>query len=309
MDAINGNVLFNTIPFLGKDDFDIMHCHFGPAGYRMEQVLRARKISKPLFVSFHGYDVLPGTTSRFNYKKLFRYASGIFVNSQFLQNRLLEIGAKRSGISIIPVGLLPEYFSKGDCPKPDDLITCIGVGRLIEVKGFEYTIRAFARVKEKAPQYKFRYIIIGEGPLEKKLKSLVKELGLHNEVIFKGALPQQEVFRTLSGSDVFILTGVKASDSAAETQGLVYQEAALFGIPVIGSKLGGVPEAIQDNVTGLLATPGDIEEIAEKLVMLFSRPHLRKSMGENGSRNALNNFNQHLLTDKLLDRYKLTLKV
>ncbi len=149
----------------------------------------------------------------------------------------------------------------------DDFVI-ISVAALHERKGLNYLIEAFAKVAEKKDKVKLA--IVGEGPERKKLEKLIKNLKLDDKVTLAGS--QKEIALLLGASDLFVLASIK------EAFGLAILEAMDAGIPVIGANVGGIPEIIEDNKTGLLVEPKDVESLKEKILQLMENQPLRQKL-------------------------------
>lgn len=302
--ARNGELIISLFPYLRIQKPDFIHCHFGPNGVLMEKIISVLKWDVSLFVSFHGYDTIASNLRNTDYRRLFKNAAGLFANSKFLKEKMMGLGCDSKKISIVPVGILDmEPSLKYDVARSQEFVF-VTVGRLIEVKGIAYSLRAFKLFKVEHPEATFHYTIIGDGELRGNLESLTKELALQGSVTFTGAITSDAVGEYLDKASVFILTGITMQEGRAETQGLVYQEAAMYGLPLIGSDAGGVPEYVIDDKTGLIAKEKDIHDIKEKIERLYFNPDLRARMGKAARDYALKNFDQMKLTAKMIKMYE-----
>ncbi len=144
-------------------------------------------------------------------------------------------------------------------------------GWLYRLKGVQFLIQAFARIEKKYPQFKL--VIVGDGPYRPDLEKLAQKLGVRN-IEFTGRLPLAEVKEIMRRISVFVLP------SLSEGLGRVLLEAGMLAKPAIGSRVGGIPDLIKDGETGFLFTPGNVDELAEKLERLLGEAGLVKKMGE-----------------------------
>jgi phosphatidyl-myo-inositol dimannoside synthase len=166
------------------------------------------------------------------------------------------------------------------------------VGRLVRAKGHELVIQA---VKELTRQYNdLIYIIIGEGPEKDHLIQLTKELALESVVHFKGYITDEQLEYFYGLSDVFIMAG-RETDHFIEGFGLVYIEAGIRGKPVIGTRVGGIPEAIVENETGLIAEPDNVNDIVSAIKKLFENPSLCTAMSDNAREFVKKNFTNEIM--------------
>jgi len=163
-------------------------------------------------------------------------------------------------------------------------MTCLYVGSLIRRKRVDILLRAFAEVKAKSPRA--HLVIVGGGPLEAELKALAAHLAIEDVVQFTGLLKDfpVELFRS---SDVFV------SASESESFGLVFGEAMACGLPVVACRVGGIPEVVEDGVTGRLVPANDTAAMSKALLELLEDDALRLRMGE-------------AATARVRDRFQLT---
>jgi glycosyltransferase involved in cell wall biosynthesis len=158
------------------------------------------------------------------------------------------------------------------------LPTLLTVGDVKPRKGQFYSLAAFARVKARFPEA--RYFIVGSyQPNEyyRCLLALIREHQLQ-DVFFLGAVSENELHDLYRQASLLVLTP-QAEGLHFEGFGLVYLEAGAYGLPVVATRTGGVPDAVQDGVTGLLADAGDVDGIADALLRLLSDPGLACKMG------------------------------
>jgi colanic acid/amylovoran biosynthesis glycosyltransferase len=172
---------------------------------------------------------------------------------------------------------------------------------LVEKKGLEFAIRAFAKVREK--QANMRYDIIGDGPLRPKLEKLIDELGLRGEVVLRGAMDQSAVRETLRTSDIFILASVTASDNDQEGTPVSLLEAQASAVPVLATFHGGIPEIVAHNETGLLAPERNEKALANHLQFLVDHPDVRERMGSHGRNFIADNFSEAQAIKELVTVY------
>jgi len=154
-------------------------------------------------------------------------------------------------------------------------IVAITVASLTPHKGHQVLIDAGREVSKR--HQKVRFLIVGEGPLTGRLEAYVNDLGLSSSIVFTGR--RRNISSLLRLSDFFVF-------SSTEREGLPLAliEAMAVGLPVIGTRVGGIPEVIQDNVNGLLVVPGDPHELATGIEKLVSDKSIREKMGRNGRR-------------------------
>ncbi|MFH1565142.1 MAG: glycosyltransferase family 4 protein [bacterium] len=159
----------------------------------------------------------------------------------------------------------------------------LSVCRLVERKGVDLVISALVNFSEELRDVV--YIVVGDGPKMEDLKRLSASEGWQLPIIFTGRISDEELDLWYRMCDVFILTP-KKSEFDVEGFGIVYAEASSYSKPVIGSRLAGICEAVQDGVTGVLVEPDNIEEIGQAIVELFNDEELRERLGRQGGERA-----------------------
>lgn len=195
-----------------------------------------------------------------------------------------RLGPERRGLLRARLGIPPGAFVAGS------------VGSLIPRKGCDVLMRGFARLPGAS-----WLVLAGSGPEEARLRALAAELGVSGRVRFVGNLDQPaEVFDSL---DVHVLA------SRAEAFGLVLVEAALRGVPSIGTTVGGIPEIIGDGTTGLLVSPDDPEALAVALRRLADDPALRRRLGAGARAAAEDRFTAIRMADEVAETYEEMLKM
>lgn len=160
-------------------------------------------------------------------------------------------------------------------------IILLTVGRLVKRKGFDKVIEAMPKILKEIPN--LVYVIVGSG-------SEISSLGLEKNVIIITNADDEEKNCWYNLCDIFIMPARTIGDDF-EGFGIVYLEANLAGKPVIAGDSGGVRDAVQDGLNGLLVNPENINEIADAVIKLAKDENLRKKLGEQGRERAVNEFN------------------
>jgi len=173
------------------------------------------------------------------------------------------------------------------------------VSRLEELyKGHDYVIRSLPLIKAKVPET--HYVIVGEGWLKSYYQKLAENLGVIDDILFVGRVSDKELREWYGVCDVFVMVSRDSTiDGGAEGFGIVYLEANAYGKPVVGGRAGGVPDAIIDNVTGLLVDPEDEMDIAEGIVRLLANSGLARKLGEQGRERVLQDLTWTKVTEKV----------
>lgn len=181
-----------------------------------------------------------------------------------------------------------EGFGEGE-------LLLVSVARLSPQKGHEVLIRAFSLAASSFPH--MRLLLVGEGPLRAELEKLVRALGIEDRVRFLGL--RTDIPQILVASDVFVLA------SWWEGNPLSVMEAMAAGKPVLATAVGGVPELVLDGVSGFLVPPGDVEGMAQAMLMLAQNAHLRSRMAWEASEQARARFDVSVMVrqyEALYDR-------
>jgi glycosyltransferase involved in cell wall biosynthesis len=185
-------------------------------------------------------------------------------------------------------GIDPSDFSEPAALGERERPHIVSIGRLIEFKGFHHLIAACAELDRRGVA--FECTLVGEGPWRERLEAQVAEAGLQERVHFAGLLTLEEVKRTLREADVFALGSVVDQIGACDVLPTVILEAMATGLPVVSTTLAGVPEMVEDGVTGLLAPPGDAHRLADALAGMLGSRDLRRGMGEAGRKRVAEHF-------------------
>ncbi len=219
-------------------------------------------------------------------------ASFVVAISEYNRRYLISIAGDNGvadKIHIVHYGLDIGQFTPDPERKPNAIPVLLTIGRLVEKKGLPYLVKACRILVEQG--YEFESLVIGQGPEEKMLRQLVQEYGLDDRVHLLGAMPQERVRELLRQADIFVLPCVVASDGDRDGIPVVLIEAMAMGLPVISTSLSGIPELIENGVSGWVVSPQDEEELARAVAILLRDPQQRAKMGAAGRRKVLEEFN------------------
>jgi glycosyltransferase involved in cell wall biosynthesis len=232
-----------------------------------------------------------------------RNADIVVTISRYSQNKLVEYyDVDESKVRIAPNGVDPERFkpieNKTTLRKRlgvEDKPLVLFVGRLIPRKGLKYLVEAAKSVIKEISGATFT--IVGDGPLRKKLIHDIAEAGLSKNFVLLGDISEAILPEIYNCADVFVLPSIQ------EGQGISLLEAQSSEKPVIAFATGGVEEAMQDRVTGILTKP-DSAVLAEAILRLLSDRPLRENMGRRGREFVLGNLSWDACARKMLTVYK-----
>lgn len=246
---------------------DLIHSHFAyPSGYvgaKLGQLLR-----KPVVLTVHGSDVHQRTRADHPYPLMRKRTlvalaevDSIIAVSRALKARMVELGVASQKVAVIPGGFVRERFSVLDREEArrqlglrEEGPVILFVGSLVTIKGVDVLLEATAELRTAGADV--RLIIVGDGPLRTQLKAKASQLGLDGSVLWAGPIPNEDVSRFMGACDVFVLPSLN------EGLGLVCLEALACGRPVVGSRVGGIPEIITDSQFGMMVEPGNPQALA-----------------------------------------------
>lgn len=265
--------------------FDLVHGHFGTGA--CYAVPYAKRYRLPLVVTFHGYDV-PLLGSRELYLPnnwVYGLFSGAMLEtmtlglcaSRELMEMLLDFGVPAERLRLYHLGIDLQLFSRGP-RRPKQRVLMLG--RFVEKKGFEFGVRAFAEALARGADAEL--VLIGGGEREGRLRALVEQLGIGHAVTFAGVQPSTEVARLLSEGDVLMAPSIVAINGNRESGVIALKEGSAASLAVLGTYHGGIPEIIEDGVTGFLVPERDVATLADRLVTVLSDRALSERMGRAG---------------------------
>ncbi len=272
------------------------HIQLGFWGWLFKKIFR-----KPYFLLTHGTEVWGNL--RVRDIKYLKNSLRIVTVSEYTKNRLIEKGIQEHRVVLIRNSVDVGKF----CPSPPDteIINKYGlgeakilltVGRLAseeQYKGHDYVIRALPKIVEKVPNVK--YLIVGGGDDEARLRNLTRKFGVEKFVIFAGFVQNEDLPAYYNSCDVFVMPSRvirKADKLLGEGFGIVYLEANACGKAVIAGRSGGSQEAVVDGVTGLLVNPTSVKEITEAAIELLSDRNLATKMGMEGRERVVREFSE-----------------
>ena len=264
--------------------YDVVHAHFGTgAVYAMRW---AERFGLPLVVTFHGHDVTRLLSHERFFPANWRYAAlsrrvfarmtlGLCASSE-LSELLTGLDVDSAKLRAHRLGIDLDAFRAGTRDPARAQVAM--VGRLVAKKGFAHGLRAFAEVARSRPAA--HLTLVGDGELERPLRALCRELSLQDRVTFTGALPAAAVAELLGTSDVLLAPSVVDARGDRESGLIVVKEASASRCVPIGTLHGGIPEIIDDGVTGYLVPERDEAALAARLATLLDDAQLRARMAD-----------------------------
>jgi colanic acid/amylovoran biosynthesis glycosyltransferase len=283
---------------------DIYHFHFGQVG-RLGAAVKKMGLPVKMITSLHGADVnqIPRQKEKDYYSELFETGDHFVANTEFTKKQAVDLGCDGNKISVIPVALhIRDFPFRARSIAGDETVQILTVGRLVEKKGHQYSIRAIAEIVQQS--FKVHYTIAGDGPRRKLLEDLVDGLDLSEHVTFAGEVTQEEVIELYGKSHLFVLSSVTASNGDREGQALVLQEAQACGLPAISTWHNGIPDGILDGQSGFLVPEKDIDALATAIKKLLENPSSWAQMGQMGRAFVEKGYDTKVITTRLIHWYE-----
>jgi glycosyltransferase involved in cell wall biosynthesis len=285
------------------DQVQHVHAHFASHPAAAGFIIH-RLVGIPYSFTAHGSDL-----HRDRHMLCEKVAEAAFVAAISEYNKELIVsecrGNYRQKVKVVHCGVDTEVFQARSHETPYEkgenpfMILCVGT--LHEVKGQPYLIEACRYLQERG--YAFECHFIGDGPDRKALNELVEQAGLSDKVLFHGRLTRDEIVRLLLDTDVLTVPSVPTRDGRREGIPVVLMEAMGSGVPVIASNLSGIPELVNDLLTGLLVPPRDASFLADALERYIQDPGLRRRLGNAGRAKVVEEFDLNKNAEMLLQNF------
>lgn len=288
--------------------------NFKPATYPARWVHERQGV--PYGIIFHGTDLLKlqhrihqSSVKRRAAEVLLRSAAVLVANSRWTADLCRQVlteigfGADSHDVRVVPLGTDPTRFRPGLDTEPvrvkyrlDRGRWLLTVARLVEHKGIDTAIRAFAQVAAAYPD--LRYAVAGAGAMRKPLEGLATSLGVGDRVRFLGPVPDAELPALLNVAEVYVGAS-RAMGDQVEGFGIALAEASASGVPVVGGTAGGMPDAVREGETGLLADGEDPAAVAAAVRSLLDNESLRAGLGAAGRKAVETYYNWDRVTKDL----------
>ncbi|WP_009631862.1 glycosyltransferase [Synechocystis sp. PCC 7509] len=306
--ALSLRLLYRAKSLVGKEPYDIIHCQFGTLALPIMVLRELGAIEGRLVTSFRGYDITEFIYKEGEniYRQLFPTGDFFLPNCNYFKNILLKLGCDQNKLAVLESGIDCSKFAYTPRIPVDGFVRLVTTGRLVEKKGIEYCIRAVAKLAKS--HKKIEYNIIGDGVLRSSLQQLIDELAVNEQVKILGWKRQPEVVEILNRSSIFIATSVTASDGNQEGIPNTLKEAMAMGMPVIGTLHAGIPELIEDGVSGFLVPEKDVDALVEKLALLIENPLNWVTMGQAGRAYVEKHYDTNKLNDRSIEIYQQVMK-
>ena len=286
----------------GRDGLDVLHCgNIRPVGYAVSWAHARLRI--PYIVYVNGGDLLreqrkteENRVKRASARRILGEAAGIAATSQWVADLaravLKQVGVENPPpIAALDLGTDPATFSpsrdsgrlRAKWAVGDDPLM-LTVARLVPHKGQDVGIRALAQLVREFPS--LRYVMVGEGHDDARLRALAAELGVSSRVIFAGPVADDDLPEAYATSNIYL--GASRLDNMVNVEGfgISFLEASASGLPVVAGDSGGVRSAVRDGVTGMVVPPESVDAISSAIAG-FLRDPVRRSLFGTAGRNAV----------------------
>ncbi|MFV1995048.1 MAG: glycosyltransferase, partial [Verrucomicrobiales bacterium] len=270
---------------------DLLHIYFGHIAMHLVPLMRASPL--PVVVPFHGADAgvdmdKPAYAARL--REVFAASTLVLARSQSLCDALSELGCPADKIRLNRTGIPLENFPLivREVPPEGGQWRLLQACRLIEKKGLPTTLRAFGAVLSRYPEAEL--VIAGEGPLLPRLRSLAAEQGLSSRVRFEGFADQPKLVELMGQAHLFLHPSRTGEDGNREGVPNAMLEAMATGLPVLATRHGGIPEALEQGVSGLMVEEDDWEGLAAGALQLMEAPDEYRAMAAAARIAIENNF-------------------
>lgn len=281
-----------------RQNADIIHAHWVlPNGVVGAWVAKA--LGVPLAVSLHGSDIFVarrspmfGLVARWT----FQQAAVVTACSEHLRQQAFELGATRDKTHLIAWGADPTRFhpdvpplARSDFDLTEEDLVLMSLGRVVPKKGFDILVQALPSVLSVCPRA--HVLIGGDGPQRQELLRTAADLGVSDRVHLPGRISWEQVPRFIAMGDVFVLPSVR--DPLGNVDGLptVLLEAMAEGKPTVATEIGGIPLVIDNEMNGILCSPGDPDALSQAIARVTGDVSLRAQLGRQARTSVEDRFN------------------
>jgi len=301
-------LFIRLIKMTANNRFDLIHCHWLiPQGFFCALIKFFR--GTPYLLTAHGGDVysfkgIPVIPNLIKFA--LKRSTFCTVNSQATRNQVLKF-SKNSSIKVVPMGVDLKEFHPGNYNEKfkasfgEKNLLLLGVGRLADKKGFKYLIEAMPLILQEIPSAKL--VIIGFGPQKARLENQIQQLELASSISLIGGKTGKELQDWFASADIFIGPSIITADGDTEGQGVVFLEAMASGTAVIASDVGGIKDAVRDNISGLLVPEKNPQAISEKVLTLAKNNQLKEKLIQNALELVRSDYSGEQSSQKFLTLY------
>ena len=230
-------------------------------------------------------------------------AAFVVTISEFNRKILAELASDGVPVHVVHCGVeLDGYRYRPRAPEREGDVRALCVAALREKKGHRVLFEAIA--SDRPGLSRVSVDVVGNGRLREELEMHAARLGLGERIRFYGGLTEPEVAAKLDEADVFVLPSVVERSGDTEGIPVALMEAMAAGVPVVTSRITGVPELVRDGETGLLAEPGDVRDLADKLTEVLEDPDGARARAVSGRRLVEREFELNSSAEQLLELFE-----
>ncbi|NJN97122.1 MAG: glycosyltransferase family 4 protein [Anaerolineales bacterium] len=278
-----------------------IHAHFGWSASTIA-LIASRMLKIPFSLTLHSFYDKNAYPRHLLIEDKVRLARFVVTISNYHRQILIDLlpgEGVADKIHVVHHGLDPDVFTPAsvEAVSQDGLLRIVSVGQLIPCKGFHILVEACRHLAERGVS--FQCHILGEGEERDRLEKLIVQHQLTSQVFLPGRVFQEELRRLLGQADVFALPCIRDESGRQDGLPVVLTEAMAMELPVVSTRLAGIPELVSHAHNGLLTSPGDIMALADMLQRLKNEPDLGQRLGKAGRITVLNEFNLYRSAEKL----------
>ncbi len=279
-----------------SDKPDIIHAHFAKDQAHIARIMAAI-LKIPYTVTTHATDIfVPACKTRL--RRVLGEASAVITISDYNVPHLMEYGISRDNITVVRLPLDTAKLPKRKTESATAVCTASG---LVPKKGVQVLVKAARILQQK--NIKLRITVIGSDPEGTVLNKYITEFR-DLPIDFAGTLNSSETLDIVASASFFVLPSVEAANKDKDGIPVALMEAMGIGVPCISTELSGIPELIENNVSGLLVQPGSAEELADAMMTLLSDRELADTLGRAGQTKVLTNHSPEKQAGILTDRFR-----
>jgi colanic acid/amylovoran biosynthesis glycosyltransferase len=293
--------LRRTASFLPRRHFDVCYCPFVQDAFKASRLRRVGALDGPLVVAVRGSDITRYVATRGPrvYSRVFRRISLFLPVCEAFARRIAALGAPSERVVVHGTGIdLRQWAFRPRSLEAGQPLRLVTVARLVEKKGIKYVLSAVRLLVDAGVEVE--YEVAGDGPLRAALEAARDRLGLQRRVRLLGWSTPAQVREAVDRAHVLVAASVTASDGDEEGIPNALKEAMASGLPVVATRHGGIPELVEDGVSGFLVAERDADALAARLGHLAAHPEAWPGLCAAGRARVERDYDIERLNDRLV---------